>query len=160
MNISTLFAGQNSISSFILYPTSSFEFNFGEIENKEFFDITTNGNSLPIWSSSLITHSKSSFELPEEILSYKQDKEKMATSSTLKCYFNTADDENCFSHSIQGNKVIQSTLKCHFNTVGEINTFPHSTHENMTKCSTLKCHFNTADDKNHFSHSAQDKALK
>ena len=83
-----------------------------------------------------------------------------AQVKTIKCYIIISDEENLFSHSMQGKKLIQSTLKCQFNAVGEVNIFSHSTHENMTKCSTPKCLYNTADDKNHFSHSAQEKALK
>ena len=144
MNISTLLGGQNPISNiqlgrsqmnisnvlfmdntkfgFTAYPAKSVEFNSRELENNEFFDITANSNSLPNCSNNPNSHYKSSFELPEEMASY----------STLKCYSNTADDENCF---------------------------PHSTHENMTKCSTLKCHFNTAFSRNHFSHESHEKEV-
>ena len=53
MNISTLFAGQNSNFSFILYPTSSFEietfeFMLGEIRQEVVFGMTTSCNSIQL----------------------------------------------------------------------------------------------------------------
>ena len=55
MNLTTLFARGNTNSSFILYPTSSFdiktfEFQLGEVKNEVFFGITTSCNSIPIWN--------------------------------------------------------------------------------------------------------------
>ena len=56
LNISTLFAGRNSNSSFILYPTSSleaktFQFHLGEIQHEVFFGMSTMCNSIQLWNN-------------------------------------------------------------------------------------------------------------